>query len=1291
MKSKKLLVLGLLTTLAVTGCNQNKEEKPDDSKDDQGQTETKKVESVSLNKTTLELEEESSETLIATINPSDAVNKGLKWESSDEDVAMVNGLGKVRALKAGKATITVSSLEDSSKKATCEVTVTAKDRTVHVTGVELNVTQLSLDKGDKEVLRANVLPLTATNKEVTWATSNAEVATVNETGLVTGVTKGTATITVTSVDNTEAKATCVVTVVDDYVAVEKVTISSTDEHFKVEEGVKKLELQDVDRPLGQLTVSVKGLNDDNEEIDPTNPRVIWSVMSGADVVTVSATGQVTALKVGSAVVRATSEADSSKYDEVQITVIAESEKDHTVHVTSIEWGANLPESINLGAEASVSVTVNPSNTNYTLINFSLAEGDSELVTLTKLANNVCKLTAKQTVGQITLTATADDQENSPAPIQATINIVDPVTHVSEIKLDNSLTDLVLFKGDNLDLVAGGKFQVLPENASNKSVVYSSSNEDHVLVSSSGKLTAVAAGTSEITIQSVQDSTVTAKFTVTVKNVQVDTIEGVPASKTLEKGNTFTLEPVVNYKDGFKGTDVTYQSSDASIVKVNENGVLTALKTGEATITVTAAPANAGDPEVKVTCAVTVVDTKPILSSLVKPTSLLRYEQKTTVENMTSTTDVYKQTTTDKGAFFEGTEDELIYKVGDKGLFKFNPRVEARYNGEDEDRAYDGEVLLTKTLQVKNGDNYIAADTADYSLEDNGVKFNSSAVGKQFKLSVTPAESDAYNIASNIGTSTIEFKVVKGYNAYTLADLSLFSNTNIYGLGTKYPIDWEAYRHDNGVTASVSDANDGIVLHNNIRVSSDVIPAAGKFTKDYWDAYLATSSGQSDFDTWKSTIGFASDAAAKEALYDSPKDYLNIFARFTYATDDNFTLEGNFFSIDMSDLKPIVKDYDQGDTLCDFQSGDGSHGQLFGINRDHYDLITAGQVVDQFHFKNFELIGNAGIDSDNLAKVKLAKGGFMGFTISAAQVNFTNVISQKTFISVMSEVWNDVGYEKTGLNVDRMKAFNSYNGVFYFWGSKNNVFSNSWFAEAGGPLVFLDECKKADGTDWEVGNTEFYPVEAEATDVYFNNPLSGTEPWFTSHDGSQSLVQNYLVDGGDPTVEAVPAQGLPGGWIGKIGYGMYGGGLETARTITGKNGDDKFINFIAAVVNAHHFGDNVYGQLNGHFNIHNADGEGSLDLAKTAKNEYYQPTQLAPEMAPIIITGSTGGVAYISATGSPVGCDPEVAADQQNMAALATSSYISYYLDPVLGMAHSPNGFYIGIIMGTYTIKGNWAA
>ena len=162
------------------------------------------VESISMKSATT-IAIGSSETLTVTYNPADA-NTGiaLTWKSDDETIATVDANGKVTGVAAGKTTVTATTA--NGKSASCEVTVQA----VAVTGVSLDKTAATVKIGSTVTLKATVTPADATNKKLTWTTSDASVASVNN-GVVAGIKKGTATITVTTEDG-GFKAECTVTV-----------------------------------------------------------------------------------------------------------------------------------------------------------------------------------------------------------------------------------------------------------------------------------------------------------------------------------------------------------------------------------------------------------------------------------------------------------------------------------------------------------------------------------------------------------------------------------------------------------------------------------------------------------------------------------------------------------------------------------------------------------------------------------------------------------------------------------------------------------------------------------------------------------------------------------------------------------------------------------------------------------------------------------------------------------------------------------------------------------------------
>ncbi len=162
------------------------------------------VTGVSLNTSSMTLNIGQTQTLTATVTPSNATDKSVRWGSSDASIAYVDSNGKVMAISVGTATITATAGDVTAE---CIVTVV-----IPVTSVSLNKAELTLEKGKSEILTAIVSPSNATDKAVSWESSNTSVATVDQNGKVTAVEAGSTVITVTTNDGSKT-ATCNVTVV----------------------------------------------------------------------------------------------------------------------------------------------------------------------------------------------------------------------------------------------------------------------------------------------------------------------------------------------------------------------------------------------------------------------------------------------------------------------------------------------------------------------------------------------------------------------------------------------------------------------------------------------------------------------------------------------------------------------------------------------------------------------------------------------------------------------------------------------------------------------------------------------------------------------------------------------------------------------------------------------------------------------------------------------------------------------------------------------------------------------
>ena len=165
-----------------------------------------KVTTITLNKEYLELQLGATYSLIATITPEDAT-KNVRWASSNVGVAIVDENGVVTVKGLGYATITAT-LEKDGTSASCQIYVAP----VGAEGVYLNKNKVDLEIGESFGLIATIEPENASNKEVTWTSSDETIAIVDENGKITAIGEGTAIITVASVQNTGMTTICVVNV-----------------------------------------------------------------------------------------------------------------------------------------------------------------------------------------------------------------------------------------------------------------------------------------------------------------------------------------------------------------------------------------------------------------------------------------------------------------------------------------------------------------------------------------------------------------------------------------------------------------------------------------------------------------------------------------------------------------------------------------------------------------------------------------------------------------------------------------------------------------------------------------------------------------------------------------------------------------------------------------------------------------------------------------------------------------------------------------------------------------------
>jgi len=260
---------------------------------------TRPVTSMKLNKTSLAMTVGQTALLYTTVTPSNATNSNVSWSSSNTAVATVDFTGTVTAVQLGTATITATAADGSGVTASALVTVTPAK--VLVSSITLSKTSLALTVGQTSTISATVLPSNATDKTLSWSSSNSAIAKVDSQGTVTAVGTGTVTVKATAADGSGVSASVSVTVTAANVLASSITMSPT----KAYVGVK-----------GSVALSATVV-----PAYATNKALTWT-SSNANVATVDSSGVVTGKATGTVTITATAKDGSGKSATASVTVLA---------------------------------------------------------------------------------------------------------------------------------------------------------------------------------------------------------------------------------------------------------------------------------------------------------------------------------------------------------------------------------------------------------------------------------------------------------------------------------------------------------------------------------------------------------------------------------------------------------------------------------------------------------------------------------------------------------------------------------------------------------------------------------------------------------------------------------------------------------------------------------------------------------------------------------------------------------------------------------------------------------
>ena len=487
-------------------------------------------------------------TIPVALVPEDVADVMLVWSSSNPEVATIDSEGLVTLVAAEGETLITASFGNFAD--TCRITVVPKEapeeddpvppaEPVHVAGIKIDKTFLVIEEGQTETIKAAVSPEDADNQAVCYSSSDLAVAMVDSTGAITGVKAGQAVVTA-STEEGGFPAYCLVTVYHTTVHVAEVNM---DRHAaELDEG-------------SSLTL--------NASVSPQNAddtTLVWSSLDGS-IATVDGAGQIIALKPGKTTIYATS-ADGGLKDSCEVTVL---------HVAIRVTGIAMAEEdllLTVGDTHTATASVEPVDADNLQI---IWQSEDDSVASVDTSGRVTALSA----GQTTIKAIASDGGFEDA---CRVTVVNPPVKLTSIA--TSPSTISLREGQEL------KIEVVftPSDATDRSFAISSDDENVATAAADGTITARSAGEATIEITTT-DGGHKAKCHVTVipKHIPVTKISLDKSSVSLVEGGSARLSATV-LPENADTPGVRFESSDSSVASVDQSGLVTAHKAGQAVIT-----------------------------------------------------------------------------------------------------------------------------------------------------------------------------------------------------------------------------------------------------------------------------------------------------------------------------------------------------------------------------------------------------------------------------------------------------------------------------------------------------------------------------------------------------------------------------------------------------------------------------------------------------------------------------------------------------------------------------------
>lgn len=503
------------------------------------------VSSITIDPAALNLETGEEAQLTATVLPENAFDEGYVWSASS-DIVEIDENGKVIAKATGDAIITATATDGSGVTASIPVTVVY----THATALTIDPEEVLFEVGNRQVLTAVLNATTNKSGDVIWTSDAEDVAAIEITeGVVEVVGKsiGDAYITAQIKNGEEVVLTATIPVKVDATIATSVTVEPAE--LTLESGQKFT-----------FTAVVNA--------EATNKNVLWTSSDPAKVAINETTGEVEALALTDSPVTITATAadGGGAYGTAQVTVVQSLASDIVLNITEVELEATGDEN----GQVQLTATVTPP-TNKKVIWKSSKEDVAQVDEnglVTAIGVGVAEITA--TIEGTALTATCTVTVNPSYATNVVINYEGATQFESRSEADIQLAATVA-----------------PSYVTDNTVAWTSSDNDIAQVDENGKVT-IGQKTGVVTITATangaaegQEVKATIDFEVVHTFATTLSIDQEPF--TLKANETQQLTVTL---DNATNKDIVWESNDEKVAKVDENGIVTAIGVGEATITAT---------------------------------------------------------------------------------------------------------------------------------------------------------------------------------------------------------------------------------------------------------------------------------------------------------------------------------------------------------------------------------------------------------------------------------------------------------------------------------------------------------------------------------------------------------------------------------------------------------------------------------------------------------------------------------------------------------------------------------